>query len=153
MQWDAYILQKHLCSEQYLPREFRNFVREKATWLLEKRSRAEELGKHMAVLLARRYVDDATVMAVTKELNEARKAMAAAEGGANGPGAGDGGQASKESEVKEQQQQLNGRKKSAAGGCARCGEVVPQPEMVICCNKVSFSFSLLSLPSKQSEPE
>ncbi|EAA34215.3 hypothetical protein GE21DRAFT_3024 [Neurospora crassa] len=138
MQWDAYILQKHLCSEQYLPREFRNFVREKATWLLEKRSRAEELGKHMAVLLARRYVDDATVMAVTKELNEARKAMAAAES-ANGPGAGDAGQASKESEAQEQQQQQqqqsSGRKKSAAGGCARCGEVVPQPEMVICCNK------------------
>lgn len=139
MQWDAYILQKHLCSEQYLPREFRNFVRDKAAWLLEKRSRAEELGKHMAVLLARRYVDDATVMAVTKELNEVRKLMAAAEGANNATG---DGPARRESETQEQQQQPGGRKQSAAGGCARCGEVVPQPEMVICCNKVSLSFSI-----------
>ncbi|KAK3951501.1 hypothetical protein QBC32DRAFT_214872 [Pseudoneurospora amorphoporcata] len=145
MQWDAYILQKHLGSEQYLPREFRNFVKEKAAWLLEKRSRAEELGKHMAVLLARRYLDDATVVAVTKELNEVRKSMAAAGGGGGAEGAsaagGAGGdeRARRESEVHEQQQQQQqpggGRKKSAAGGCARCGEVVPQPEMMICCNK------------------
>lgn len=150
MRWDAYILQKHLCSEQYLPREFRNFVRLNCKWLLEKKHRAEEMGKHMAILLARGYVDDATVLAVMRELNETRKAMGAAGGGVEGEGASGSGssdaQARGQAEGQEQQQPPGGgKKKSAAGGCAKCGEVVPQPEMMICCNKVCPSSSPFSL--------
>ncbi|KAK3392620.1 hypothetical protein B0T20DRAFT_360859 [Sordaria brevicollis] len=131
MKWDAYILQKHLCSEQYLPREFRNFVKINARWLVEKKYRAEEMGKHMAILLARGYVDDATVLAVMRELNESRKAMASA--AASGSGSGSA-QARGQAEGQEQQPEVE-KKRIAAGGCAKCGEVVSQPEMMICCNK------------------
>ena len=167
MAWDAYIFPKHMSHELYLPREFRRFVQLKMAWLLEKRERMEELGKHMAVFLARGFLDDGTVDKVVRELSEGRKSMAtstnstasgaAAEGGGAGAAGGTTLQArGQQSQVQQGQEQQPGgstarKTKSVAGGCAICGEVVPQPEMMICCNKVSspyasFSYYLLSSP-------
>src|SRR6187399_1989244 len=45
-EWDAFILTKHLTSDQYLPRAFLAFVRLRAPWIIARPERAVEFGKH-----------------------------------------------------------------------------------------------------------
>nr|5BJS_B Chain B, Histone-lysine N-methyltransferase EZH2, Polycomb protein SUZ12 [Thermochaetoides thermophila]5KJH_B Chain B, Crystal structure of an active polycomb repressive complex 2 in the stimulated state [Thermochaetoides thermophila DSM 1495]5KJI_B Chain B, Crystal structure of an active polycomb repressive complex 2 in the basal state [Thermochaetoides thermophila DSM 1495]5M5G_B Chain B, Crystal structure of the Chaetomium Thermophilum polycomb repressive complex 2 (PRC2) [Thermochaetoides len=71
-EWDAFILRRHISSEQYLPRYFLRFVREKADWLVSKRSRGEEFSKLVATLLARRVLPERVVIEATQVLNDAR---------------------------------------------------------------------------------
>lgn len=117
-EWDAFILRKHISSEQYLGRHFVRFVREKAAWIVAKRTRADEFGKHVAMLLARRVLADAAVVEATQILNDARSHQAEAEP-AQPP-----------------------KKKASGGCCTVCSEPVPVPAMLICANKVCFAGSL-----------
>ncbi|KAK4205643.1 hypothetical protein QBC40DRAFT_578 [Triangularia verruculosa] len=119
-EWDAFILKKHISSQQYLPRAFLQFVREKALWLVEKQARAEEFSKHVSTLLARRVLGENEIIESTTLLNEARDKMAK---GGNGAVNGDGGKGEKK--VKKHRGQV----------CAGCEEPVPVSEMAICMNK------------------
>ncbi|KAK3683706.1 hypothetical protein B0T22DRAFT_257500 [Podospora appendiculata] len=109
-EWDAFILKKHLSSEQYLPRELLKFVKEKAPWIVARRSRAEEFSKHISMLLARQVVSDANIVEVTQRLNEARA-------------------------LKLPEEEKLAPTPRRAGGCTACGEPVPVPSMLICANK------------------
>ncbi|KAL2116915.1 hypothetical protein VTJ04DRAFT_9083 [Mycothermus thermophilus] len=117
-EWDAFILRKHLSSEQYLPRYFLQFVRDKAAWLVARRSRADEFSKHVAILLARRVLPDSAVLEATQLLNDARARRAAA-------GLKEG----------EEADDRPPRTKTTGGCCTKCGEPVPVPSMVVCANK------------------
>ncbi|KAK0741688.1 hypothetical protein B0T21DRAFT_408547 [Apiosordaria backusii] len=75
-EWDAFILRKHISSQQYLPKAFLQFVKEKAGWLVEKQARAEEFSKHVSTLLARRVLGEGEVVECTGLLNEARERRA-----------------------------------------------------------------------------
>lgn len=112
VEWDAYILPKHLSSPQYLPRAFLGFVKEKASWIVAKRSRAEEFSKHASILLARRVVSEVEIGEATQRLNEARLQLPA--------------------EVPEQPR----LKLKSASGCVACGDPVPISTMLVCSNKV-----------------
>ncbi|KAK4662670.1 hypothetical protein QC763_605630 [Podospora pseudopauciseta] len=118
-EWDAFILRKHLSSQQYLPKAFLQFVKDKAGWLVEKQARAEEFSKHVSTLLARRVLGENEVIESTALLNEARERKSKA---VNGEVSGGGGE--------------EGRKGKRTGGCCvGCGEPVPVSEMVVCGNK------------------
>ncbi|KAL1838892.1 hypothetical protein VTJ49DRAFT_2083 [Mycothermus thermophilus] len=117
-EWDAFILRKHLSSEQYLPRHFLQFVRDKASWLVARRCRADEFSKHVAILLARRVLPESAVLEATQLLNDARARRAAM-------GLGEGDEADDRPP----------RTKTTGGCCGRCGEPVPVPSMVVCANK------------------
>jgi hypothetical protein len=122
-EWDAFILRKHISSEQHLPRNFLRFVREKASWIVAKQSRADEFSKHVSILLARGVLPDPVIFEATRLLNEARSRQAtygADEGPAQPP-----------------------RNRAAGGCCTACGEPVPVSEMLICGNKVILPFSIL----------
>jgi hypothetical protein len=111
-EWDTYILPKHISSPQYLPRAFVGFVKEKAAWIVAKRSRAEEFSKHAAMLLAMRTISEKEIGEATQRINEARS------------------QAPPEA-VEEPKP-----KAKSASGCAACGEPVPVSTMLICSKKV-----------------
>ncbi|KAL2265569.1 hypothetical protein VTJ83DRAFT_6669 [Remersonia thermophila] len=119
-EWDAFILRKHLSSEQYLPRHFLHFVRDRASWLVARRCRADEFSKHVAILLARRVLPEPAVLEATRLLNDARARRAAL-----GLGEGEGDDADDRPP----------RTKATGGCCARCGKSVPVPTMVVCANK------------------
>jgi hypothetical protein len=125
-EWDAFILRKHISSEQYLPRNFLRFVREKASWIVAKQSRAEEFSKHVATLLARRVLPDSAISEATQILNDARSRQAEA--------------------VPAQPP----KKKVTGGCCTACGEPVPVSAMLVCTNKVR-SVSLSSRLSVKTE--
>ncbi|KAK0651368.1 hypothetical protein B0T16DRAFT_77784 [Cercophora newfieldiana] len=110
-EWDAFILPKHISSPQYLPRAFLSFVKEKAQWLVSKRSRSEEFSKHAALLLARRAISEAEIGEATQRLNEARLVVT--------------------SEVVDEPP----KKVKSASGCVACGDPVPVPMMLVCSNK------------------
>ncbi|KAK4239246.1 hypothetical protein C8A03DRAFT_14322 [Achaetomium macrosporum] len=114
-EWDAFILRKHISSEQYLPRNFLRFVREKASWIVTKQSRADEFSKHVSILLARRVLPDTAIFEATKLLNDARSRQAA-------HGA-------------DEEPAQPPRNKATGGCCTACGEPVPAPEMLICADK------------------
>ncbi|KAK3304444.1 uncharacterized protein B0T15DRAFT_241837 [Chaetomium strumarium] len=114
-EWDAFILRKHISSEQHLPRNFLRFVREKASWIVAKQSRADEFSKHVSILLARGVLPDTAIFEATRLLNDARSRQAeygADEGPVQPP-----------------------RNKATGGCCTACGEPVPASEMLICGNK------------------
>ena len=121
-EWDAFILRKHLSSEQHLPRYFIRFVREKASWLVAKRSRAEEFSKHVSTLLARRVLPDSAIAEATQLLNDAR------------------------SRQTEEEPAQPPKKRTSGGCCTVCGEPVPPPAMLICANKVCL---IRLAPSRQ----
>lgn len=114
-EWDAFILRKHVSSEPYLPRNFLRFVREKAAWIVARRSRAEEFTKHASTLLARRVLPDAAIFEATQILNDAR---------------------GRQAEGDEPAQPTPKKKKPSGGCCTVCGEPVPVPAMLVCANKV-----------------
>ncbi|SPQ27450.1 b480a7fe-3759-45c4-bb03-1b0c72cb2fef [Thermothielavioides terrestris] len=118
-EWDAFILRKHISSTQYLPRNFLRFVREKASWIVAKQSRAVEFSYHVATLLARRVLPDAAIFEATQILNDARSRLAAADG---------------QTEQQEPAQQPT-RNKASGGCCAACGEPVPAAALLRCANK------------------
>ncbi|KAL2018640.1 hypothetical protein VTK56DRAFT_543 [Thermocarpiscus australiensis] len=110
-EWDAFILRKHISSEHYLPRNFLRFVREKASWIVAKPSRAEEFSKHVSTLLARRVLPEAAIFEATQMLNDARSR-------------------------KTDDEPAQSPKKTISGGCCTaCGEPVPVPAMLVCANK------------------
>ncbi|KAL2171649.1 hypothetical protein VTG60DRAFT_2217 [Thermothelomyces hinnuleus] len=124
--WDAFILRQHISSPQYLPRYFLRFVREKASWLVAKRARADEFSKHVATLLARRVLPDAAIFEATQLLNDARSRRAAA-GEQNQKDAEDEGEGA---------DGLQPPKNRVSGGCCTaCGEPVPVVAMLVCANK------------------
>ena len=123
-EWDAFVLQKHLSSPQFLPRALAAFVKEKAGWIVSNRSRSDEFSKHVSMLLARRVISEAAVVEVTQRITEARGAHREA--------------AAAPVPVAEPKF----RPKSAAG-CGECGEPVPVPLMLICANRVCFFLSFL----------
>lgn len=109
-EWNGFILRKHISSQQYLPRAFLGFVKEKASWIVAKPSRADEFSRHVAMLLARGVIGESVIVEATQRLNEARS------------------QPSKPEEPKEE--------KSTSGGCAECGKPVGIASMLICGHKV-----------------
>ncbi len=122
-EWDSFVLRKHISSEQYLPRQFLRFVREKAGWMAAKPSRAEEFSKHVATLLARRVLPDSVILEATQLLNDARTRRAAGEASA------------------EELAPTNAARSKASGGCCcACGTPVSVPAMLICTNKVRVSY-------------
>ncbi|KAK5660857.1 hypothetical protein OQA88_12228 [Cercophora sp. LCS_1] len=108
-EWNGYILRKHISSQQYLPRAFLSFVKEKASWIVAKPSRADEFSRHVGMLLARRVLEESVIVEATQRLNEARAFPRPVE------------------EPKEI--------KSSAGGCTDCGKPVGIADMLICGNK------------------
>jgi hypothetical protein len=111
-EWDAFILRKHISSEHYLPRHFLRFVREKASWIVAKRSRTDEFSKHVAMLLARRILPDTAIFEATQILNDARLRQT------------------------EEEPAQPPKKKASGGCCTICNEPVAVPAMLICANKV-----------------
>jgi hypothetical protein len=132
-EWDAFILRKHISSTQYLPRNFLRFVREKASWIVAKQSRAVEFSYHVATLLARRVLPDAAIFEATQILNDARSRLAAADG---------------QTEQQEPAQQQPPRNKASGGCCAACGEPVPAAALLRCANKVCTSVAFLPQPAE-----
>ena len=105
--WDAYILKEHISSGQFLPRAFLSFVREKAAWLLAKPCRAEEFAKHILVLYTRSTLDESTMNAALRILDEVRE---------NPPA-----------------KNLEGPpERNHSNGCAVCGKLVAGPSTLIC---------------------
>ncbi|KAK4100994.1 hypothetical protein N658DRAFT_426589 [Parathielavia hyrcaniae] len=127
-EWDAFILPKHISSEQALPRHFLRFVRDKAPWLVAKPSRAEEFSKHVATLLARRVLPGAVLFEATQMLNDARARRAA-----RGREGGIGGEGTEGTE--DEESALHVRNKASGGCCVACGRPVPVPAMLVCANK------------------
>ncbi|KAK3371414.1 hypothetical protein B0T24DRAFT_319028 [Lasiosphaeria ovina] len=106
-EWDSFVLNKHISSEQYLPRVFVGFVKEKAGWIVPKRSRLEEFSKHVSMLLARRAINEASIFEATKIINEARTKNS--------------GEAPKVLP-----------RHNVTGGCNACGKPVPVSAMLSC---------------------
>ncbi len=114
-EWDAFILRKHLTSDQYLARAFLSFVRMKAPWIVVNTRRAQEFSKHAAMLLARNAIDETTFHEASVSINEARNKSTTNVVQAEEP-------------------------KSSPKGpdcCTACREKVSAPAMLVCHNKVS----------------
>ena len=111
-EWDSFILLKHISSPQYLPRAFLGFVKEKAPWIVAKRSRSEEFSKHTSLLLGRRVIGEAEIVEATQRINEARTQKP-------------------EEAVEPPKPAPRG-----ASGCVACGQPVPVSTMLVCSNKV-----------------
>jgi len=116
-EWDSFLLKKHISSQHFLPRAFLGFVKEKAPWIVAKKRRCEEFGKHCSLLLARCAINEANIVEATQRLNEARGMR---------------------TEEAPQQQKPQGK---SASGCVICGEPVPVPVMLLCSNKVCLESS------------
>ncbi|KAL2259946.1 hypothetical protein VTK26DRAFT_6202 [Humicola hyalothermophila] len=126
-EWDAFILQKHISSDYYLPRNFVRFVRDKASWIVAEPSRAEEFGKHVATLLARNVLPESAIIEATQLLNDARSRRRQHH---------QHRQSEADPEPSSSAQQTANKKKKPTGGCcAVCAEPVAVPAMVICANK------------------
>ncbi|KAH8897841.1 hypothetical protein GQ53DRAFT_778089 [Thozetella sp. PMI_491] len=115
-EWDAYILQKHLTTDKYLPRAFLAFVRNKASWIIAEPHRAVEFGKHAAMLLARNAITEATYHDAHVTISEARAKPS----------------------TQEVPAQAEGSKTPPRGPdrCTVCKEMVPMPAMLVCANKI-----------------
>ncbi|KAK1761184.1 hypothetical protein QBC47DRAFT_289166 [Echria macrotheca] len=111
-EWDSYILKKHISSQQYLPRAFLGFVKEKAPWIVAKKSRSKEFSKHVAMLLARRAISEAVIVEATQRINDARLLQT-------------------DGEVEEPAPKIK-----SGSGCVTCGEPVPVSAMLLCANKM-----------------
>ncbi|KAK0703176.1 hypothetical protein B0T26DRAFT_756743 [Lasiosphaeria miniovina] len=112
-EWDSFIMRNnHISSEQYLPRVFVGFVKEKADWLVSKRSRMDEFSKHASMLLIRGAIDEASILEATESINEARTK--------------DSGEAPKV---------LPRHPGTGTSGCNACGKPVPVSAMLTCSNK------------------
>ncbi|KAK3387002.1 hypothetical protein B0H63DRAFT_392829 [Podospora didyma] len=109
LEWDWFILKRHISSVVFLHRAFLAFVKEKASWIVANEGRSQEFGKHVSMLLSIRGIDEKAVMAATKIINEAR--------------------------TKPVEPPSEPPKKRAAAGCAACGDPVAVPSMLICANK------------------
>lgn len=118
--WDSFILKKHISSEAYLPRELVRFTKQRAHWIIESRARADEFTKHVALLLARRVINEATIEELTTIINDARAA--------NAP---------EEPEAPPMRRD--------PGICAVCNELVPLSALIICSNKVCCALQDSSL--------
>lgn len=112
-EWDTFALEKHLSSEQYLPRLFITFVRLHAAWIAGKQSRAEEFAKHAAFLLARKAIPDTLFLEASLKIHEAR--------------------------VSNSRPPKEPEEHSPSDVCAKCGNPVTVSSLLICANKVSSS--------------
>lgn len=120
-QWDAFIQKRRISSEAFIGRAVLEFVNEKLSWLLESKSRSQEFGKHLTVLVAR-GLDDETVKMVQSRLQDARMHQKPADSAADATSVPDTAKVTS---------QRNSR------GCALCGRAVRGPSLLICTNEVS----------------
>jgi len=125
--WDSYVLPKHLSSPSFLPRAFRAFVKDKASWIVSKPERAYEFSKHVASLLAMSVIGEDDVVDSTTKLNEARAAMLA-----NGsvPEAAPPPPPPKKQHVTER--------------CTACQKAIPVPQLAVCGSKASGAILFIS---------
>lgn len=124
-EWDAFIQKKRIVSEAFIGRAVVEFVNEKINWLLDSKSRAQEFGKHLTVLLAR-GLDEDTVKLVQNRLQDARNARSQKLIVSEKPAA---------SETRSTSQVS----KRGSSGCAVCGRLVRGPGLLICADEVSIS--------------
>lgn len=125
-EWDAFIQKRRISSEAFIGRALVDFVNEKLSWLLESKSRSQEFGKHLTVLIAR-GLDDEIVKLVQARLQDARLHQKPADNAAG---------ATTVQEAARVAPQRNSR------GCAVCGRAVRGPTLLICANEASlFSYN------------
>lgn len=114
-EWDSFILRKRISSDAYFARAFLQFVQEKGPWLAAKKSRLQEFGKHLSVLIARGSLKNDTIKGALALINEAKAQKRPCEVPSQSP---------KDACYK------------SVGGCTICGLPVLGPSMLICSNKV-----------------
>jgi ribosomal protein L44E len=130
--WDSYFLPLHLSSELFLPPHYLAFTKEKADWIVEKRERAAEFGKHMAVMQIRGVIRDEHVVKLAAIIQEANERREEREKMGNG--------AEKQPEPQPEQPP-----KKTVNGCAKCGKFVERgPAWLKCVREVSFDLVLLT---------
>ncbi|KAL1883031.1 hypothetical protein VTK73DRAFT_106 [Phialemonium thermophilum] len=105
--WDEFIAKHRISSDQYFPRAFLGFVRDKADWIIAKPSRAEEFSKHILVLYTRGSIDE-ILMHTAMEILEKAKAEQSEEELTDSP------------------------KEKSNSGCAVCGQLVSGPSLLTC---------------------
>lgn len=119
-QWDAFIIPQHLSSAAYFPRAFLAFVEERAPWIVERLSRAEEFGKHLATLILRDLIEDADMKEALEHIDNARKQQG-------------------QDQTLQSKPAVPSPKRTAyrsVKGCGECGLPVLGPSMLLCSNKV-----------------
>lgn len=121
-EWDAFIQKRRISSEAFIGRAVVEFVNEKLSWLVESKSRSQEFGKHLTVLISR-GLDDETVKLVQSRLQDARMHQKPVDNAADATSATDTAKAAPH---------RNSR------GCAVCGRAVRGPSLLICANEVSL---------------
>jgi len=117
-EWDSFMIGRHISSDVYVPRAVVAFAREKATWLITETSRAEEFGKHMAVLLAKDILDEDSMNEALDHISEARVAQKNADWVAT-------------SALKPKSPTYRSK-----GGCVVCQLPVLGPSLLLCTNEV-----------------
>lgn len=120
-EWDAFIQKRRISSEAFIGRAVVEFVNEKRNWLIESKSRSQEFGKHLTVLIAR-GLDDETVRSVQARLQDARLHQKLVDNTADTMSTADA---------------VNVAPQRNSRGCAVCGRVVRGPGLLICANEVS----------------
>lgn len=129
-EWDAFIQKKRIVSEAFIGRAVVDFVNEKINWLLDSKSRAQEFGKHLTVLIAR-GLDEETVKLVQNRLQDARNTRSAQSQKMTTP-----------EKASERQMLSHGETdRRVKSGCAVCGRIVRGPGLLICATEVSTSNS------------
>lgn len=127
-EWDAFIQKKRIMSEAFIGRAVVDFVNEKIGWLLDRKHRIQELGKHLTVLVAR-GLDDDTIKLVRSRIHEGR------------------GQRGTAGEGRAYPETTKDGSKHISGGCAICGRLVRGPSLLTCTNEVNHCLGILLLPS------
>lgn len=125
-EWDAFIQKRRISSEAFIGRAVLEFVTDKLDWLLESKSRSQEFGKHLTVLIAR-GLDEETIRLVQSRLQEARIYYQKASGNST--------ESAPAPEAPKTAPQRNSR------GCTVCGRSVRGPSLLICSKDVSVFFS------------
>lgn len=116
VEWDKFVLTRHVSHEKYIPKAFVAFLKEKALWIVATPTRPQELAKHAALLLARNAISPAVFAEATQIIADARN--------------------------KKPESAQPVKRALSADSCARCHQAVPMSEMMICRHKVR---SLLAL--------
>lgn len=124
-EWDAFVQKKRIVSEAFIGWAVEEFVNEKINWLLDSKSRAQEFGKHLTVLLAR-GLDEETVKVVQNRLQDARNTRSQKLNTSEKPAAPE---THSTGEVGKQ----------GSPGCTVCGRLVRGPGLLVCANEVSIS--------------
>ncbi|KND92526.1 hypothetical protein TOPH_02616 [Tolypocladium ophioglossoides CBS 100239] len=129
-EWDGHILRKKITSVAYFPREWLDFVQQKATWLVAEEHRMLEFGKHSSVLLARDVLDATTTDRAFGYINDARAKLKSAP---EGPSDESGSLGATDGATKQSPRSSQIRK--CANGCAVCQLPVRGPTLLVCSNK------------------